>query len=159
MNEVLSAVWRALERRLRGPRASSLLQRLGIDPIYVTNATTTPVVTPAGTCPAGVACIFWQDSNGITNGEVDISTSGLPNGNIPANIGGNDAATISTLMNPTEPVDMGGFPPALFMTFLNGGITTTLSIDNIAPGIFSSAACDAPAPVSSARRPDLSSTL
>jgi hypothetical protein len=109
--------------------------------VYVTNATGSPVVTPAGTCPAGVACILFQDSTGTTNGKIDISSSGLPNGNIPASIAGNDAATISNLMNPPDIV--GSFPPVVFLSGFMGGVTTTLSINNIFPGIYSPAACGA----------------
>jgi PEP-CTERM motif len=115
--------------------------------IYVTNVTgASAIVTPGGTCPSGgFECIFWQDSSGTMNGLVDISASGLPNGNIPASIAGNDAATAASLINPPETV--GNFPPQLFMTFLNGGITTVLDISSIEPGIYSSAACTAaPAP-------------
>jgi len=40
--------------------------------IYVTNPEATPVVTPAGTCPANQACILWQDSNAANDQMVDI---------------------------------------------------------------------------------------
>ena len=50
---------------------------------FVTNPGAAPVVTPAGTCPVAVGCIFWQDSTGATNGKAHISSSGLPNGHIP----------------------------------------------------------------------------
>jgi hypothetical protein len=115
--------------------------------IYVTNFTTAAVVTPAGTCPAtatGAECIFWQDSAGTTNGEIDISASGLPNGNVPTSIAGNDAATIDSLMNPPEGV--GSFPPELFMSNFLGGITTELFINGIAAGLYSSAECISPPP-------------
>ena len=109
--------------------------------IFVTNPEASAVVTPGGTCPANTACIFWQDGAGTTNGEVDISTTGLPNGNIPLAIAGNNAANISSLMNPPDVV--GTFPPTLFMSFNNDGITTTLDITQIFAGVDSPADCGA----------------
>ena len=107
--------------------------------IYFTAAEATPVVTAAGTCPAGEACIFWQDSNGTTNGKVDISSSGLPNGDIPLAIAGNDGGNIASLVNPT----VGSAISVPFMSFNNGGITTTLDLTFIAPGIYASTECTA----------------
>lgn len=121
--------------------------------IYVTSAQSTAVATPAGTCPANQACIFWADSSGnnpsgypgVLGGDVDISSAGLPNGDVPAGISGNDAATISSIVNPSESVGGSGFSPQLFMAFENDSITTTLSIDFIAPGVLGSSGCaDAP---------------
>jgi hypothetical protein len=109
--------------------------------IYVTQSEATPVVTPAGTCAANVACIFWQDPAGTSFGKVDIATTGLPNGNIPLALAGNDAANISGLTNPSEIVGGAGFSPASFMTFNNASVTTSLLINFIAPGIFTSTAC------------------
>jgi hypothetical protein len=117
--------------------------------IYVTTFEATPVVTPAGTCPVGQACIFWSDSAGnnpsgypgVLGGKVDISTAGLPNGDIPTAISGNDAANISTILNPPEAVGGSGFAPQLFMSFENDAMTTTLSINYIAPGVFGAAGC------------------
>lgn len=113
--------------------------------IFVTQSEATPVVTPAGTCAANVACIFWQDPAGTSFGKVDIATTGLPNGNIPLALAGNDAANISSLMNPSEVVGGAGFSPTSFITFNNASVTTDLMINFIAPGIFSSAACGSPA--------------
>jgi len=110
--------------------------------IFVTNPMATPVVTPAGTCPVGEACIFWQDTAGTTNGKVDISANGNTTGQA---ISGNDAANIATLMNPPDIV--GTFPAVPFMTFNNGGVTTALMINTIFPGVDPSAACGA-APLS-----------
>jgi hypothetical protein len=56
---------------------------------------------------------------------------------------GNDAAIISNLFNPPQVV--GNFPPALFMSFLNGGVTTLLNINQIVPGIFAPTCGGAPA--------------
>ena len=109
--------------------------------VYVTNSEPTPVVTPAGTCPANTSCIFWQDGTGTTNGKVDISATGLPNGDIPVAIAGNDAANVASLQNP--PAVVGGPISLPFMTFNNGGITTTLTLTEILPGVFSSSECGA----------------
>jgi len=113
--------------------------------LYVTNFSTSAITTPGGTCPAsvsGMACIFWADTAGTTNGEADISATGLPNGDIPAAIAGTDAANISTLTNPPEVVGT-PFAPTPFMTFNNGGITTQLDINFIDPGIYTAALCGA----------------
>lgn len=107
--------------------------------LYLTTAEATSVVTPAGTCPANTSCIFWQDGSGTTNGEVDISTAGLPNGDIPRAIAGNDAANVASLTNPPDGVGTAISVP--FMTFNNGGVTTTLTLTEILPGIFGSAGC------------------
>jgi len=105
------------------------------------------VVTPAGTCPAGTACIFWQDTSApAVNNKANISSTGLPNGNIPAAIAGTDAANISTLTNPPEVVDSTGFPPQTFMSFNNAGVTTVLLINFIPPGINGAAGCAATPP-------------
>lgn len=103
------------------------------------------VVTPAGTCPANTACILWENTTGTVKDEVDISASGLPNGDIPSAIAGTDAANIGNLMNPPDVIGV-DFAPATFMTFNNAGITTQLLIDFIEPGIFPSAGCAATPP-------------
>lgn len=116
---------------------------------YVTNAGAAPVVTPAGTCSSAVACIFWQDPTGTIagNGRVDISASGLPNGDIPVALAGNDAANLPSFNNPPEVVGGVGFANTLFMTFNNAGVTTQLMLNFIDPGIYGSAQCSlAPAP-------------
>lgn len=109
--------------------------------VYVTIFETTPVVTPAGTCPANTSCIFWQDGSGTTDGKVDISATGLPNGDIPVAIAGNDAANVASLQDPPDVAGSAISVP--FMTFNNGGVTTTLTLTEILPGIFSSAECGA----------------
>jgi hypothetical protein len=114
--------------------------------IYVTNPEATPVVTPAGTCPANQACIFWQDSNAANDQMVDISAASLPNGNIPAALAGNDAANIANLTNPPDAVGSAISVPS-FMTFNNAGITTVLDLTLIDPGIYPSTDCTAPAAV------------
>ena len=109
--------------------------------LYVTNFSTAAIATPGGTCPAsvgGMACIFWADTAGTGNGLADISATGLPNGDIPTSIAGNDAANIKTLTTPPEVVGS-AFAPQTFMTFNNGGITTALDINFIEPGIYSAA--------------------
>jgi len=110
--------------------------------IFVTNPEASPVVTAAGTCPTGVACILWQDANGTTSGKVDISTAGLPSGDIPVGIAGNDAANVATLMNPPDGVGTAIDLPD-FMTFNNAGVTTTLTLTQILPGIYTSTDCTA----------------
>ncbi len=117
--------------------------------LYVTNFSTSAITTPGGTCPAsasGMACIFWADTAGTGNGLADISTTGLPNGDIPTSIAGNDAANISELTTPPEVVGS-AFASQTFMTFNNGGITTALDINFIDPGIYSAALCGAAAAV------------
>jgi hypothetical protein len=98
-------------------------------------------------CPAGVACITWTDPPATGANKADISASGL-SGVFATLVGfsGNDAANISDLHNPPQIVDSIGFPPTLFMSFNNAGVTTTLLINFIAAGVFSNAACgDSPA--------------
>jgi hypothetical protein len=109
--------------------------------IYVTNPESTPVVTAAGTCPTGIACILWQDGAGTTNGEVDISSAGLPNGNIPASIAGTNAADMANLMDPPDAVGTAIDVPD-FITF-NSGVTTDLTLTYIEPGIYTPAECGA----------------
>jgi hypothetical protein len=110
--------------------------------IYVTNPEATPVVTAAGTCPTGIACILWQDSTGTTNQKVDISNASLPNGDIPLALSGINAANIANLMDPPDAV---GTPIDVpdFMTFNNAGVTTDLTLTMILPGIDTAAACGA----------------
>lgn len=110
---------------------------------YVTAPETASVVTPAGTCPTDTACLFWQDSSATNDQLVDISASGLPNGNIPLAIAGNDAATIANLENPPDVVGSTISLPT-FMTFLNGGVTTTLDLTFIDPGFYPSTDCSSP---------------
>lgn len=110
--------------------------------IYVTGPG--GVNTPAGTCSAGFVCILFQDTAGIDD-KINISPLGLPNGDIPLAIAGNDAANIFNLTNPPDTVDP-LFPPAPFMAFNNAGITTALEIDFIAAGINGSAGCGATPP-------------
>jgi hypothetical protein len=124
--------------------------------IYVTGAggVTVPGV---GVCPLGVQCIFWQDTGSpALNNKVDISTGGLPNGNLPLGMAGNDAANIVNMTNPPEIVDGIGFAPQPFMSFNNGGVTTQLLLTFIAPGIDGPAGCAASPPAAEqfALRPD-----
>jgi hypothetical protein len=99
---------------------------------------------PLPTCAAAAGCIFWQSGGTSTLNRADISISGLPSGDIPLAISGNDAAVISNLFNPPDVV--GVFPPQLFMSFLNGGVTTLLNINQIFPGIYPPTCGGAPAP-------------
>jgi hypothetical protein len=108
---------------------------------FVTNPGAAPVVTPAGTCPIGISCIFWTNGAGTNVGKVAISSTGLPNGDIPSALSGNDAANISALMNPPEIVGGAGFANQVFMTFNNAGVITELMINFIDPGIYSNAQC------------------
>jgi hypothetical protein len=89
-----------------------------------------------------VACIFWQDGAGTTNGKLDVSATGNTTGQA---ISGFDAVNVFGETNPPEIV--GSFPNSAFMTFNFGGVTTTLMINTIFPGVDSSAACGA-APLS-----------
>src|SRR5947207_877784 len=85
--------------------------------IYVTGAGGI-TIAGVGTCPVGIQCIFWQDTGSPPiNDKVDVSAGGLPNGNIPASIAGNDAANISNLNNPPEIVGSPGFAPTTFLSF------------------------------------------
>jgi hypothetical protein len=89
---------------------------------------------PLPVCGAAVGCIFWQSGGTSTLNRADISITGLPNGDIPLAISGNDAGVINNLFNPPQVV--GNFPAVAFMNFLNGGVTTVLNINQIVPGIF-----------------------
>jgi hypothetical protein len=109
--------------------------------IYIADAGSSAVVTPAGTCPANTSCIFWQDGSGTMNGKADISTAGLPNGDIPVSISGNDAANLASILIP--PGTIGTTISEPFMTFNNGGVTTVLTLTEIFPGSFSATQCAA----------------
>lgn len=100
--------------------------------VYVTDASGV-TIPGVGSCPAGTACVIWVDPAGTTVSKVDIGTTGLPNGNIPLSIAGNDAGNISTLTNPPEVV--GTFAAQPFFSFNNGGVTTVLNINDIVQGI------------------------
>lgn len=108
--------------------------------VFITNPESTLVSTPAGNCPANRSCVYWQDGAGTHNEEVDISAAGLPNGNIPTSIAGNDGANMLDLLSPPDLVGSTINVPD-FMTFNNGGITTTLTLTYIALGIYSSTDC------------------
>lgn len=111
--------------------------------IYVTNPESSMVVTPAGNCAIGVACLLWQNSTGTTNGMVDISNSTLPNGDIPLALAGINAANMANLTNPPDVVGSAINVPD-FITFNNAGVTTGLTLTNIEPGIYTGAG-DCPA--------------
>jgi len=93
-------------------------------------------------CPAGSLCITWTDPPATLPNRADIAGSGLSGvfATIPG-FSGNDQANISNLTSPPEIVDAGGFPPQTFMSFNAPGVTTTLLINFIAGGIYSSAQC------------------
>ena len=98
------------------------------------------VTTPAGACPVGVQCIFFQDTlTPAINDKIDIAPVGLPNGDIPLALAGINAANVVDLMNPPDIVG-GIFPAAPFMSFNNAGVTTVLEINFIAPGVNGAAA-------------------
>jgi len=102
--------------------------------VFVTAAGANPVVTPAGTCAAATACIFWEDPTGTVIDKVDISSV-----NDTAGVTfGNDAANIYPLTNPPEVV--GTFSPMLFMDGFGGSVTSLL-INKIDPGIYTSVNC------------------
>jgi hypothetical protein len=108
--------------------------------IFVTGAG--GVTTPAGICPVGVQCIFFQDTlSPRVNDKIDIAPLGLPNGDIPLAIEGNSAGNIANLTNPPA-----GFFRRPRLCHSIWGITTVLEIDFIPPGINGSAGCSASPP-------------
>ena len=103
------------------------------------------VTTPAGVCPAGVQCIFFQDTGSpAVNGKIDISPLGLPNGDIPITISGNDAGNMLSLINPPDTPP--SFPAVPLISFNNGGITTVLEINSFPLGINGAAGCTSSPP-------------
>jgi hypothetical protein len=110
--------------------------------IYVVNFGVDPDgAGPLGTCGAAGGCIDWQSGGSATLNVADISLSGLPNGDIPLAIAGNNAANIFNLTNPPDNVAPPVFFPQMFLTFANGGVTTQLDITTIFPGINGNPAC------------------
>uniref|UniRef100_Q026P2 Uncharacterized protein n=1 Tax=Solibacter usitatus (strain Ellin6076) TaxID=234267 RepID=Q026P2_SOLUE len=107
--------------------------------IFVTSAA--GVTTPAGVCPVGISCIFFADTGTpAQNGKIDIAPFGLPNGDIPLAISGNDAANMFTQFNPPEiPPTIN--PPVPLMSFLNAGINTVLELTSFPLGINGAAGC------------------
>jgi len=97
------------------------------------------IVTPAGTCPVGEACIFFQDTaTPAVNNRIDISPLGLPSGtppgNIPLAIAGNDNGVISNLFNPPDTPP--SFPAIPFISFVPAtGVTTVLELNSFPLGI------------------------
>jgi hypothetical protein len=111
--------------------------------IFVTAST--GVTTPAGVCPVGVSCIFFQDTGSpAQNNKIDIAPLGLPNGDIPLGIAGNDAGNIQNLDNP--PQTPPSFTAVNFISFNNGGITTILRLNSFPLGINGPAGCTATPP-------------
>jgi PEP-CTERM motif len=111
--------------------------------IFVTGAG--GVTTPAGVCPSGVSCIFFQDTGApAQNGKIDISPLSLPSGDIPLAIAGNDAGNIQSLINPPDTPP--SFPAVNFISFTNAGITTVLRVNSFPLGINSPAGCAATPP-------------
>jgi len=86
-------------------------------------------------CVSFGGCITWTDPTAANADKADI---GGTTGAISTIVGfsGNDAANISNMNNPPEIVGGAGFPPQTFMTFNNGGITSTLLINMILAGIY-----------------------
>jgi hypothetical protein len=103
-----------------------------------------PITTPAGTCLAGIQCFQWQDTaNPALTGKVDINASGLPNGDIPLAIAGNDAANMFQLNNPPDIPP--SFPAVPLMSFNSiPGLTTVLLVNNVPLGINGTAGCPSP---------------
>jgi hypothetical protein len=93
-------------------------------------------------CPAGSLCISWTDPPATAANKADIAGSGLTGvfATIPG-FSGNDAANITNLTSPPEIVDGPGFAPQPFMSFNNGGVSTTLLINFIAAGIYGPGQC------------------
>jgi hypothetical protein len=104
------------------------------------------IITPAGTCPVGEQCIFFQDTGSpAVNGRVDISPLGLPNGDIPTSIAGNDNGIMSSLMNPPDTPP--SFPAVALLGFVPAtGVTTVLEINSFPLGINGVAGCTATPP-------------
>jgi PEP-CTERM motif len=97
----------------------------------------------AAGCPVSAQCISWTDTaNPAVPNKADISAIGLTGdfASIPG-FAGNDAANIFNLTNPPNVVDAAGFPPQTFLSFNNGGVTTSLLINFIFAGIFPPAGC------------------
>ena len=89
--------------------------------IFVTGAGGAPVVTPAGTCPIGIQCIFFADNAGDPN-KVDIAPFALPNGNISTQVAGAGAANMLPQFNPPEiPPNIVPAVPILSFNNLNFG--------------------------------------
>jgi hypothetical protein len=104
------------------------------------------VTVPAGTCQPGVQCIFFQDTlTPAINDKIDIALVGLPNGDTPLAVAGNNAANVVNLMNPLDTVG-GIFPAAPFMSFNNAGVTAVREIDFIPAGVNGAAGCSASPP-------------
>jgi hypothetical protein len=104
------------------------------------------IMTPAGTCPVGERCIFWQDTGQpAQNMKVDISPLGLPNGDITdPTFPGNDNGNIFTLMDPPE-TPGGPFAPTAFMSFVPQTlVTTVLNINQFPLGINGPGQCGLP---------------
>jgi len=119
--------------------------------VYVVNNGTTSATLGSGlpTCSSAGGCIYWQSGATVTTNRADISTAGLPSGTgpglIPAALAGNDAATISNLTNPPNLVGSPGFTNQTFITFNSiAGLTTSLMINFISPGIDGVAGCSIP---------------
>jgi hypothetical protein len=109
--------------------------------IYVTASS--GVTTPAGVCPVGFACIFFQDTGSpAQNGKIDIAPLGLPNGDIPLAISGNDAGNIQSLVNPPDTPP--SFPAVNFISFSNAGITTVLMLNSFPLGVNGPGQCASP---------------
>ncbi len=103
------------------------------------------VTTPAGTCPVGFSCIFFQDTGSpAQNGKIDVSPLGLPSGDIPLGIAGNDAGNMFSLVNPPDTPP--SFPAVNLISFNNAGISTVLMINSFPLGINSPAGCAATPP-------------
>jgi hypothetical protein len=116
--------------------------------IFVTGAGIAPVVTPAGTCPAGIQCIFFADNAGTAN-LGDIAPFGLPSGSppnpIPASIAGAGAANLFPQFNPPE-IPPNITPPVALMSFNNPGgtITTVLMLYSFPLGTNGTTGCPPP---------------
>jgi hypothetical protein len=96
-------------------------------------------------CSSAGGCIYWQSGGSAQLNVGDVSLSGLPNGDIPTSLAGNNGANIFNLTNP--PNIVGGFLPQLFMNFVPASLVTSqLFITTISPGINGNPACSNGAP-------------
>jgi hypothetical protein len=95
-----------------------------------------------GFCPTGTECISWTDSPATLANRADIGSTGLTGvfSGI-AGFSGNGHAEIFNIQTPPEFAGGAGFPPQTFMAFYAPGVTTTLLINFIAPGVSGSGQC------------------
>ena len=92
-------------------------------------------------CPV-TQCLSWTDPQVIAANKADISSSGLSGvfSFLPG-FAGHDKANVNNIFTPPEIVDGPGFAPQPFISFTAPGVSTNLSIDFIAAGVYSPGQC------------------